>query len=142
MRLSPFISSAMEDDDDDTKRDLADLISQDQEFVNSSFSHALSIVSGNKVKLIKPDGDLNQKLTFVKLPNAHDSSLDLWDISTVLLPVQPGLASMLCVQGGIERITGENYCKIFSHLPWKNTTEKDHDQRMPFQVKVCDGYDL
>ena len=37
MRLSRFISNAMEDDDD-TKRDLADLISQeDQEFVNSPF---------------------------------------------------------------------------------------------------------
>ena len=46
MRLSRFISSTMEDDDD-TKRDLADLISQeDQEFVNSPFSHALSIASG------------------------------------------------------------------------------------------------
>ena len=56
MRLSPFISSAMEDDDD-TKRDLADLISQeDQEFVNSPFPMLYPLPRGLNVKLIKPEG--------------------------------------------------------------------------------------
>lgn len=67
MRLSPSISSAMEDDDD-TKKDLADLISQeDQEFVNSPFPMLYPLPRA-ECETDKTYGDLNQKLAFCEAP--------------------------------------------------------------------------
>lgn len=97
---------------------------------------------GLNVKLIKPDGDLNQKLVFVKLPNAHDSHT----CGKVTWPTGHQHRTASSTAGSCFNVVcsgwrfSESQAKII--LPWKNTIEKDHDQRMLFQVKVCDGYDL